>query len=180
MQPAADQSHEQLALFTPQIEALARDSGLDYYPVDFELVPSTFMIEVAGYGLPIRMPHWSFGVRYIHQHVQHRMGGSHIFEVVFRGAPNRAYLVSDNGLAENTLVTAHVLGHADFSKNNALFSRMQEQVGYHIVAQTAERANAIEAAIEEHGQRRVEAVLDAALALEQHIDVDHPLNRPNY
>ncbi|HLQ84724.1 MAG TPA: SpoVR family protein [Salinisphaeraceae bacterium] len=180
MQPAADQSHEQLALFTPQIEALARDSGLDYYPVDFELVPNTFMMEVAVYGLPIRMPHWSFGVRYIHQHVQHRMGGSHIFEVVFPGNPNRAYLVSDNGLAENTLVTAHVLGHADFSKNNALFARMQQQVGYHIVTEAAERAHSIQTAIDEHGRQRVEAVLDAALALEQYIDVEQPLHRPDY
>lgn len=173
-------SYDHLAEYTPKIEALAESYGLDFHPVDFELVPNTFMMEVAVYGLPIRMPHWSFGVRYIYQHVQHRMGGSHIFEVVFPGNPNQAYLVTDNGLAENTLVTAHVLGHADFSKNNALFARMQKQVGYHIVTQAAERAHAIEAAIEEHGQSRVEAVLDAALALEQHIDVDHPLNRPNY
>lgn len=180
MEPVSEPNHKQLGDYTPKIEALAQSYGLDYHPVDFELVPNTFMMEVAVYGLPIRMPHWSFGVRYIHQHVQHRMGGSHIFEVVFPGDPNRAYLVSDNGLAENTLVTAHVLGHADFSKNNALFARMQRQVGYHIVSQAAERANSIQAAIEEHGQKRVETVLDAALALEQHIDVDQPLHRPDY
>lgn len=178
--PGHNHGHHDLAHYTPRIEALAESHGLDFHPVDFELVPNTFMMEVAVYGLPIRMPHWSFGVRYIYQHVQHRMGGSHIFEVVFPGNPNQAYLVTDNGLAENTLVTAHVLGHADFSKNNALFARMQKQVGYHIVTEAAERAHAIEAAMEEHGQRRVEAVLDAALALEQHIDVDHPINRPNY
>jgi stage V sporulation protein R len=171
---------DQLTQYMPKLEALATRHGLDYHPVDFELVPNTFMMEVAVYGLPIRMPHWSFGVRYIHQHVQHRMGGSHIFEVVFPGNPNRAYLVTDNGLAQNTLVTAHVLGHADFSKNNALFARMQQQVGYHIVTEAAERAHSIQDAIEEHGQRRVEMVLDAALALEQHIDVDQPIHRPNY
>lgn len=169
-----------LSFYTPKIEALAKSFGLDYYPVNFELVPNTFMMEVAVYGLPIRMPHWSFGVRYIHQQVQHRMGGSHIFEVVFPGDPNRAYLVTDNGLAENTLVTAHVLGHADFSKNNALFVRMQQQVGYHIVTEAAERARSIQTAIEEYGPKRVEAVLDAALALEQHIDVDKPIHRRDY
>lgn len=180
MHSACQHSHEQLAQYTPKIEALAQRNGLDYYPVDFELVPNTFMMEVAVYGLPIRMPHWSFGVRYIHQHVQHRMGGSHIFEVIFPGDPNRAYLVSDNGLAENTLVTAHVLGHADFSKNNALFARMQREVGYHIVTQAAERAHSIQDAINEQGQQRVEAVLDAALALEQHIDVDQSIHRSDY
>jgi stage V sporulation protein R len=108
------------------------------------------------------------------------MGSSRIFEVIFPGDPNRAYLVSDNALAENTLVTAHVLGHADFSKQNALFQRMQTSVGYHIVEQAAERAHTIDAAIKRHGQQRVEAVLDAALALEQHVDVNQPLERPPY
>lgn len=173
-------SNEELADYTPRIEGLARDHGLSFYPVDFELVPSSFMMEVAVYGLPVRMPHWSFGVRYIYQYVQHRMGHSKIFEVVFPGNPNRAYLVDDNGLPENTLVTAHVLGHADFSRNNQLFERMQQEVGYHIVEQAAERANRIQAAIETHGERRVEAVLDAALALEANIDVNQPLNRPDY
>lgn len=175
-----EQGLEQLRDYMPKIEALATRYGLEFDPVDFELVPNTFMMEVAVYGLPIRMPHWSFGVRYIHQHVQHRMGGSHIFEVVFPGNPNRAYLVTDNGLAQNTLVTAHVLGHADFSKNNALFARMQQQVGYRIVTEAAERAHSIQAAIEEYGQHRVETVLDAAFALEQHIDVNQALHRPDY
>src|SRR6185312_14221774 len=179
MQAENEWGLEQLTRHIQKIETLATRNGLDFHPVDFELVPNTFMMEVAVYGLPIRMPHWSFGVRYIHQQVQHRMGGSHIFEVVFPGNPNRAYLVTDNGLAQNTLVTAHVLGHADFSKNNALFARMQQQVGYHIVTEAAERARSIQDAIEEHGLRRVEMVLDAALALEQHIDVDHPIHRPD-
>jgi len=34
--------------------------------------------------------------------------------------------------------------------------------------------------IETHGAQRVEAVLDAALALEQHVDVDQPLRRERY
>jgi stage V sporulation protein R len=108
------------------------------------------------------------------------MGSSKIFEVVFPGDPNRAYLVTDNALAENTLVTAHVLGHADFSKNNSLFTRMHSQVGYRIVEQAAERAQRIEAAIETRGRARVEAVLDAALALEQYVDTGQPLERKRY
>lgn len=163
-----------------KIEALARAQGLDYHPVDFEVVPDAFLMEVAIYGLPVRMPHWSFGVRYIYQHVQHRMGHSRIFEVVFPGDPNRAYLQSRNTLAENTLVIAHVLGHADFSKHNALFARMQREVGPRVVEQAAARARRIEDAIRDHGQERVEKVLDAALALEQHIALTQPLQREAY
>ncbi len=166
--------------YATKLEALARSQGLDYYPVHFEEVPSSFMMEVAVYGLPVRMPHWSFGVRYIHQLIQHQMGHSRLFEVVFPGNPGRAYLARNNSLQENTLVTAHVLGHADFSKNNALFRRSQEQVGYRIVEQAAAHARRIGEAIETHGEQRVEQVLDAALALEAHIDTFADLNRPRY
>jgi stage V sporulation protein R len=154
-----------------QLEGLGRELGLDYYPVSFEEVPDSFMMEIAVYGLPVRMPHWSFGVRYIYQLVQHRMGHSRLFEVVFPGNPGRAYLAKNNSVQENTLVTAHVLGHADFSKNNELFRRSQEQLGYKIVELAASHARRIAMAIEEHGEARVEQVLDAALALESHIDV---------
>ena len=54
---------ESLVEYGGRIESLAHSLGLDYHPVDFELVPNNFMTEVAIYGLPIRMPHWSFGVR---------------------------------------------------------------------------------------------------------------------
>ena len=163
-----------------QIESLARQQGLKYHPVEFEVVPESFMTEIAIYGLPVRMPHWSFGVRYIYQLIQHRMGLSRLFEVVFPGNPGRAYLAKSNSDAENVLVTAHVLGHADFSTNNLLFRRSQNQVGEHIVEQAAAHARQIGLAIEEHGLQRVESVLDAALSLEQHIDVDQALRRERY
>src|SRR5579864_3494234 len=166
--------------YVRRIEELAGRSGLQFHPVDFEAVPDSFMMEIAVYGLPVRMPHWSFGVRYIYQLIQRHMGHSRLFEVVFPGNPGHAYLAESNGLAENILVTAHVLGHADFSRNNLLFRRCQEQVSERIVEHAANHARQISAAIETHGAQRVEQVLDAALALEQHIDVDVPLRRPRY
>ena len=166
--------------FVPAIEQLARTLGLSFHPVEFEAVPDSFMMEVAVYGLPVRMPHWSFGVRYIYQLIQRHMGHSRLFEVVFPGNPGHAYLAAANGLAENVLVAAHVLGHADFSRNNMLFRRCQGQVSERIVEHAAQHARQIQQAIETHGAERVEAVLDAALALEQHIDVDQPLRRPLY
>src|SRR6185437_3790439 len=69
--------------YTRRIEELAARSGLNFHPVDFEAVPDTFMMEIAVYGLPVRMPHWSFGVRYIYQLIQRHMGHSRLFEVVF-------------------------------------------------------------------------------------------------
>ena len=163
--------------YAARIEALARQLGLDFYPVDFELVPNNFMMEIAVYGLPIRMRHWSFGVRYIHQLVRQHMGHSRIFEVMFPGDPCHAYMMDSNSLSENTLVTAHVLGHADFAKNNALFSHYMGMAGGHILEQSAARAHRIEQALSRHGQDKVEAVLDAALALEPHVDLNAALHR---
>src|ERR1700756_4464109 len=166
--------------YVRRIEELAARSGLKFHPVDFEAVPDSFMMEIAVYGLPVRMPHWSFGVRYIYQLIQRRMGHSRLFEVVFPGNPGHAYLASSNGLAENILVTAHVLGHADFSRNNLMFQRCQGQVSEHIVEHAANHARQIQQAIEQHGMQRDETVLDAALSLEQHIDVDQGLGRERF
>ncbi len=73
--------------YVQRIEDLAGRSGLKFHPVDFEAVPDSFMMEIAVYGLPVRMPHWSFGVRYIYQLIQRHMGNSRLFEVVFPGNP---------------------------------------------------------------------------------------------
>jgi stage V sporulation protein R len=105
------------------------------------------------------------------------MGHSRIFEVMFPGDPCKAYLVDANTLAENVLVVAHVLGHADFSWRNSLFKRSMQMAGGRILEQAAARAHRIEAALADHGQERVESVLDAALALEAHIDVNRALYR---
>jgi stage V sporulation protein R len=169
-----------LSEYAERIEKLAREQGLDYYPVDFEVVPNNFMMEIAVYGLPVRMHHWSFGVRYIHQLIRQGMGHSRIFEVMFPGDPCRAFLVNNNTLPENTLVTAHVIGHADFAKNNHLFAQFMRMAGGHILEEAAARAHRIETAINEHGQERVEAVLDAALALEPHVDINRELHRDLY
>jgi stage V sporulation protein R len=166
--------------YAEMIESLSKQLGLEYYPVEFELVPDRFMMETAVYGLPVRMPHWSFGVRYIHQLVQRNMGLSRIFEVMFPGDPCKAYLVDANTLPENVLVVAHVLGHADFSYRNSLFRRSHAMAGGRILEQAAARAHRIETALLEFGQERVESVLDAALALEAHIDINRLLRRPGY
>src|SRR5712672_952920 len=164
----------------PRLEDLAHEHGLSWSPVIFEAVPDSFMTEIAVYGLPVRMPHWSFGARYIYQLLQRHMGYSRLFEVVFPGNPGRAYVASSNGLADNVLVAAHVLGHADFSKNNLLFRRSQDQVSEHIIEHAASHARQIERDIESHGMNAVEQVLDAALSLEQYIDIDQVLRRERY
>ena len=40
-----------------RIEELAREKGLKYNRVEFEVVPESFMTEIAIYGLPVLIPH---------------------------------------------------------------------------------------------------------------------------
>lgn len=173
-------THDTLREYAGKIDQLGRSLGLDYYAVNYEVAPANLMLEISVYGLPIRMPHWSFGVRYIHQLIRQNMGNSKIFEVMFPGDPVLAYLMDTNSLAENTLVTAHVFGHADFSKNNQLFARFHKMMGGRIVDQAAAHAHRIGAAIEEHGKEKVELALDAALALEAHIGLEGEVYRDPY
>src|SRR6204780_5333281 len=119
--------------YVQRIEDLAGRSGLSFHPVDFEAVPDSFMMEIAVYGLPVRMPHWSFGVRYIYQLIQRHMGNSRLFEVVFPGIPGNTYRAASNGLDEKILESTHMLGHANFPRNNLLFRRCQAQVSDKIV-----------------------------------------------
>ena len=156
-----------LARLTRPVSRLSRASqGLDYYPVQFEEVPASFMMEVAVYGLPVRMPHWSFGVRYIYQLIQHRMGHSRLFEVVFPGQPGPRLSRPEQLAAREHAGDRARARPCRFREEQPLFSSSQEQVGYRIVDQAAAHARQIGEAIAQHGQERVEAVLDAALALE--------------
>ena len=48
-----------------EIEAYAREYGLDFYDVVFEVLDYDQLNEVAAYGgFPTRYPHWRFGMDY--------------------------------------------------------------------------------------------------------------------
>ena len=105
-----------------ELETLARDQGLDFFPVSFEVVPQDIMTEVAAYGLPTRARHWSYGKVYQHQHLYGTMGLSKIYEIVINSDPGLAFLLDSNPEIANLLVAAHVFGHVDFFKNNLCFA----------------------------------------------------------
>ncbi len=46
-----------LAEYAARLETLALEHGLDFDPVHFDIVPNSFMLEIAVYGLPVRMRH---------------------------------------------------------------------------------------------------------------------------
>ena len=179
--------HERTRLHTcwpatvERIEALARELGLDFYPVVSSSCPNNFMNEVAIYGLPIRMPHWSFGVRYIHQLIRQSMGHSRIFEVMFPGNPCHGYLV------EHQHARREHAGHRararprGFRQEQPPLRALRRDVGHqHRRARRGAGAPHRRGGARTTGRQRVEAMLDAALALEPHVDLDQELHRPLY
>ena len=54
-----------LRILKDEIEAYAREYGLDFFETIFEVVDADDLNEIAAYGgFPTRYPHWSFGMSY--------------------------------------------------------------------------------------------------------------------
>jgi len=159
-----------------ELETLARDQGLDFFPVSFEVVPQDIMTEVAAYGLPTRARHWSYGKVYQHQHLYGTMGLSKIYEIVLNSDPGLAFLLDSNPEIANLLVAAHVFGHVDFFKNNLCFADTNRRMVNDAVA----HALRIDAYIERYGLEVVEHFMDIGFALDRHTDPHKGLLRQPY
>jgi stage V sporulation protein R len=142
--------------------------GLDPFPTHFDIVPSTVMYEIGSYALPGRYSHWTFGKAYHRMKTMYDFGLSKIYEVVINANPSYAFLLDTNTLLQNKLVIAHVLGHTDFFKNNAYFSRTNRRM----VDDAALHATRITEYEFKYGRKVVERFLDAVLSIEEHIDPD--------
>ncbi|HKZ03320.1 MAG TPA: SpoVR family protein, partial [Pyrinomonadaceae bacterium] len=156
-----------------QIWEAASKFGLDPFPTNFEIVPASVMYEVGSYALPGRYSHWTFGKAYHRMKTMYDFGLSRIYEVVINTNPAYGFLLETNSPVQNKMVIAHVLGHVDFFKNNAYFSktnrRMVESVSTH-----AQRLMGYEF---KYGRKNVERFLDAVLAIEEHVDPNFFIRR---
>jgi stage V sporulation protein R len=150
-----------------QIETYAREYGLDFFDVVFELLDYDQLNEVASYGgFPTRYPHWRFGMEYEELSKSHSYGLSKIYELVINNNPVYAYLMKSNSQVEQKLVMAHVFGHADFFKNNFWFSKTNRRM----IDEMANHATKVRSHIDRHGLELVEDFIDACLSLENLID----------
>ncbi len=149
-----------------EIEALAIEQGLDFFPTSFEIVPSDIMTEIAAYGLPTRARHWSYGKVYQSQRLYGEMGFSKIYEIVLNAYPALAFLLQTNDITSNLLVAAHVFGHVDFFKNNVMFLNTNRNM----VPDATSRAIRVDEYIERYSLDVVEHLQDIGFALDRHIN----------
>ncbi len=153
------------------IEGHARDLGLDFFPILYEVLDYKTMNEVAAYGgFPTRYPHWRFGMDYEQLSKSYEWGLSKIYEMVINTNPAYAYLLEGNSLVDQKTVMAHVCAHVDFFKNNYFFSKTNRKM----IDGMANHAARVRRHMSRHGQDVVENFIDLCLSLENLIDPMSP------
>ena len=164
-------TQQEILEFQPQIEKHARDYGLDFFPVVFEVVDYDTISQLAAYGgFPVRYPHWRFGMEYDQLSKGYRYGLQKIYEMVINTNPCYAYLMQSNAKVDQKLVIAHVYAHCDFFKNNYYFSHTNRKM----VDEMANHASRVRRYHDLHGVENVENFIDICLSLENLIDCYSP------
>jgi stage V sporulation protein R len=139
---------------------------LDVYPVQIEVISSEQMLDAySSVGMPLMYRHWSFGKHFLYQELLYRKGGRGLaYELVINSNPCIVYLMEENTMALQALVTAHAaLGHNHFFKNNYLFRQWTDAGA--ILSYLDFAKGYIAGCEERHGVAAVENILDAAHAL---------------
>src|SRR5580765_506900 len=157
-----------LAALKVDIEAHARQFGLDFYETIFEVVDADDLNEIAAYGgFPTRYPHWSFGMSYEELKKGYDYGLSKIYEMVINNDPCYAYLMRCNHTVDQKLVMAHVYGHCDFFKNNAYFAHTSRKM----MDEMANHGVRIRNYAEKYGEDEVETFVDRCMSVDDLIDM---------
>jgi stage V sporulation protein R len=174
MQLLRDPDLDLLSESIEDIWDVAQGMGLRPFPTHFEVVPPQIMYEFGAYGMPGRFSHWTHGKIYQMQKTMYDYGLSKIYELVINTDPCWAFLLENNTLLHNKFVVAHVLGHSDFFANNAYYARTSRKM-LETMKLNADRLRRYEF---EHGMKRVEAILDAAISIDEHVDPAATLDQP--
>lgn len=159
-----------------EIEGYAKDFGLDFYPIIFEVLDYETLYAIAAQGgFPIRYPHWRFGMEYNQLSKGYAYGLSVIYEMVINTDPSYAYLLEGNEMVTQKMVMAHVAAHVDFFKNNMWFAHTNRKM----LDEMANHASRIQRLINRYGLETIEDFIDTCLSLDNLIDYHAPyIKRP--
>jgi len=117
-------------------------------------------------GMPIGYDHWQYGEIFLKQsnaYKHNQMGLA--FEIILNSKPAITYLMEQNTLGVQALVMAHALfGHNAFFTNNFVFKEWTDPEA--IIDYLAFSKKYIKECEEKYGDKEVEAILDAAHALQ--------------
>lgn len=140
-----------------------------YYPNQLEVISSEQMLDAySAVGMPLMYNHWSFGEQFIREQEAYKRGYMGLaYEIVINSDPCIAYLMEENTMLMQALVTAHAsFGHNTFFKNNYLFKQWTDASS--IIDYLAFAKRYIADCEERYGVDDVEAILDAAHSLQRY------------
>lgn len=171
MRPSRRRLSRELGLLQEEIEVYARDFGLDFFDLIFEVLDFEEINMVASYGgFPVRYPHWKWGMEYERMQKSYTYGLHRIYEMVINNDPCYAYLLESNTLVDQKTVMGHVYAHSDFFKNNFCFDHTNRKM----MDDMANHASHIRRYMDRLGVEKVENFIDACLSLENLIDYNSP------
>ncbi len=159
-------TRDELSDACERIWDVAWEMGLRPFPMHYEIVPSSILYEFGAYGLPGRFSHWTHGKAYHQMKTMYDYGLSKIYELVINTNPCYAFLLDTNGFVQNKMIIAHVLAHSDYFANNAYYARTSRRM----LESVSVNANRLRQYEFEHGKEAVESVLDAVLAIQEHVE----------
>ena len=166
----SDWTEADLAHWDDKILRIAEDLGLDWHPIDYEIIDYQEMLGAMAYvGLPTHYRHWSYGKEYERTHTLYNMGQTGLpYEMIINSNPSIAYLMRENALNIHILTMAHCVGHSDFFKNNRMFADTNPD---NIIDSFKSAAKYVRKLIEDPsiGIERVETILDAAHSIKYQV-----------
>jgi len=165
-----DWSVETLQEWDKKICESGKKFGLDWYPIDYEIIDYHEMIGAMAYtGLPTHYRHWSFGKSFEQTHTRYHLGMEGLpYEMIINSNPSIAYLMKENPLSTHLLTMSHCLGHSDFFKHNRMFKHTDAD---NILVRFKSAAKRINKYMEDPsiGIDKVERILDAAHAVKYQV-----------
>lgn len=161
--PSLNEIHEMQG----EIEEIVRGYKLDFFPQIFEVVTKEELHAAAARsGIPVRYPHWKFGMEYDRIATPSSYGLSKISELVINSNPCYAFLLDSNQRFEQRTVIAHVYGHNNFFVRNFYFADSDRKAHNTM----AEHRSKILSIIDKHGYDEVEKFIDKASAIAELIN----------
>tara|TARA_R110000796_G_scaffold252530_1_gene387421 strand:+ start:1334 stop:2641 length:1308 start_codon:yes stop_codon:yes gene_type:complete len=166
----SDWTEAELLHWDEKIIRVAEDLGLDWFPIDYEIIDYAEMLGAMAYtGLPTHYRHWSYGKEYERTQTLYNMGQTGLpYEMIINSNPSIAYLMRENALHIHVLTMAHCIGHSDFFKNNRMFADTNPE---NVIDSFKSAGKYVRKLIEDPsiGIDKVEAILDAAHSIKYQV-----------
>lgn len=168
---SSDWTMKELEQWDEKIIDLAKEEGLDWFPIRYEVCDYYSMIGHMSYhGMPTHYGHWSHGKQFERTHQMYNLGMEGLpYELIINSNPSISYLMRENPAYLQILIMCHCVGHSDFFKNNRMFANTGPDT---VVQRFRNAKKRIQGYVENTniGIDEVERVLDAAHAVQFQTD----------